>query len=543
VNEHPRLKDGERADICLLLEGTYPYVKGGVSGWVHQLISGLPELRFAVIFLGGRATQYRHMQYHLPDNLVHLDEHYLLEAVRPQQARSRRGNPQAFRLARELIERLADNTRAIPRAELSRVLDLVGRHDGLNHADLLHSRAAWDALCAYYRDHCTDPSFVDFFWTARTLLAPLFVVATAAAGAPPANVYHAVSTGYAGFLGTLLRYRHGRPFVLSEHGIYTKERKIDLARSNWIAEPEEPFGGGLDEDVGYIRRMWIGFFEGLGRLTYDAADPVIALFEDNRERQIRDGAERTRTTIVPNGIDVEAYASTRLQHHKMQPEPLVALVGRVVPIKDIKTFIRSMRVVCSEMLEARAWVVGPQDEDPDYVEECRALIHDLQLEGRVELRDYMPMTEILPQISVLVLTSISEALPLVLLEGFAAGVPAVSSDVGACRELIEGRSDEDRALGEAGAVVPIASPSRTAAAVLDLLDDAGRWHSASLAGYNRVRLYYTEQRMLSDYRDIYRRALGRSAAHSPVRRALLERLGQWRGTGADPGAAAGAEEG
>ncbi len=532
MGELPRLKSGERADICLLLEGTYPYVKGGVSGWVHQLISGLPELRFAVIFLGGRRSQYRDMQYRLPDNLVHLEEHYLLEAVRPQQARSRRGNPRAFKQARKLIERLADHTRRIPRAELAQVLDLVGRHDGLNHADLLHSRAAWDALCDYYRDHCTDPSFVDFFWTARTLLAPLFVVSDAAAGAPPANVYHAVSTGYAGFLGTLLRYRHGRPFVLSEHGIYTKERKIDLARSNWIAEPEEPFGGGLDEDVGYIRRMWIGFFESLGRLTYDAADPVIALFEENRERQIRDGADRARTAIVPNGINVETYDFARQQHDK-QPAPVVALVGRVVPIKDIKSFIRSMSVVCSEMPDARGWVVGPQDEDPDYVEECRSLIRDLKLEGLVELRSYMPMEEILPQISVLVLTSISEALPLVLLEGFAAGVPAVSSDVGACRELIEGRGEEDRALGEAGAVVPIASPSRTALAVLELLGDADRWHRASRAGYNRVRLYYTEQRMLADYSDIYRSALERSAPQSPARRALSERVGEVRGRGAE----------
>ena len=36
-------------DVCLLLEGTYPYVKGGVSTWVHDLITRLPELRFAVV--------------------------------------------------------------------------------------------------------------------------------------------------------------------------------------------------------------------------------------------------------------------------------------------------------------------------------------------------------------------------------------------------------------------------------------------------------------------------------------------------------------
>jgi len=42
--------DAPLADVTLLLEGTYPYVQGGVSHWVHQLITGLPEYRFAVIF-------------------------------------------------------------------------------------------------------------------------------------------------------------------------------------------------------------------------------------------------------------------------------------------------------------------------------------------------------------------------------------------------------------------------------------------------------------------------------------------------------------
>ena len=49
---------GAVADIALLLEGTYPYVRGGVSAWVHQIISGLPEIRFAVIFIGGDQKMY-----------------------------------------------------------------------------------------------------------------------------------------------------------------------------------------------------------------------------------------------------------------------------------------------------------------------------------------------------------------------------------------------------------------------------------------------------------------------------------------------------
>ena len=66
--------------------------------------------------------------------------------------------------------------------------------------------------------------------------------------------------------------------------------------------------------------------------------------------------------------------------------------------------------------------------------------------------------EIFPKLGLTVLTSISEALPLVMLESFASGVPVVATDVGSCRELIEGRLPEDRALGPAGGGGPDRRP-------------------------------------------------------------------------------------
>ena len=46
-------RDGERpeADVILLLEGTYPSVRGGVSKWVHDLWLGLPEVRFGRVVM------------------------------------------------------------------------------------------------------------------------------------------------------------------------------------------------------------------------------------------------------------------------------------------------------------------------------------------------------------------------------------------------------------------------------------------------------------------------------------------------------------
>ena len=55
------------ADIALLLEGTFPYVSGGVSSWVNQIIRAYPEYRFALVFLGSRRADYGDMKYSLPE--------------------------------------------------------------------------------------------------------------------------------------------------------------------------------------------------------------------------------------------------------------------------------------------------------------------------------------------------------------------------------------------------------------------------------------------------------------------------------------------
>lgn len=135
----------------------------------------------------------------------------------------------------------------------------------------------------------------------------------------------------------------------------------------------------------------------------------------------------------------------------------------------------------------------------------------LGLEGRVRFLGFRPVEEVLPGIGVTVLSSISEGLPLALLESFAAGVPAVATDVGSCRELIEGDGEEDRALGTAGAVVSIADPEALAAEIVALLGDEGRWRAARDAAVARVERYYDQAMVLRRYRAVYARALERAA--------------------------------
>ncbi|WP_118179756.1 GT4 family glycosyltransferase PelF [Paraburkholderia phosphatilytica] len=494
------------ADVCLLLEGTFPYVRGGVSSWVNEMLRSYPNLRFAICFIGSRAEDYEGAAYALPDNVVHFETHYLYEArnVDENLPGEVPGDAEAFAKSAKLHDAWrAKSADANPGAMMADMAQLIGDDGPLNEQQFMSSRAAWDFIVDQYHRHCTDPSFTDYFWTVRIMHKPLWLLARVAAGLPRAKVYHTVSTGYAGFLGALLHYRTGRPLLVSEHGIYTKERKIDLLQSQWIRDNRGAFERDIAK-ISYFRELWVRFFEALGKLAYDAAADIVALYETNRLRQITDGAEAAKTRNIPNGVDVDGLA--RLVGERVDgPHKVVALIGRVVPIKDIKTFIRALFIASRAMPEIEGWIVGPEEEDPAYAQECRALAQSLGLANNVKFLGFQRIDNILPKVDVIALTSISEALPLVVLEGFAAGIPSITTDVGSCRQLIEGQSAEDRALGSAGAVVPIANPAAFAEAVVALLGDEPRWRAAQAAGLARVRQFYTKKQMIDQYRELYER--------------------------------------
>ncbi len=495
------------ADIALLLEGTFPYVSGGVSSWVNQMIRAYPDYRFAIVFLGSRRDDYTTFKYELPANVVHFEEHFLYDDITStERPPPRQGNEEAFRLASQLHEKFVPGC---PRHEaldaFKEVAHAMLPGGKLNLDDFLHSERSWEIICDRYRRFCTDPSFVDYFWTVRIMHTPLWMLANVAQNLIPVRALHAVSTGYAGFLGALLHQTRGTPLILSEHGIYTKERKIDLFKSEWIRDNRNVFQRDPTE-LSYFRQMWIRLFEWLGRFCYDSADPIIALYEANRLRQVADGALPERTFNIPNGISLARFSPLR-DLRPATPPPVLCLIGRVVPIKDIKTFIRAMRRVVNYLPEAEGWIAGPEDEDKSYAEECHNLVRSLGLQEHVRFLGFQKVDDLMPKIGLTILSSISEALPLVILEGYAAGVPTISTDVGSCRQLIEGLTPEDQALGHSGAVVNIADPQSLADAALALLGNHEAWHAASQAGIARVERYYTDEMMFGHYRKVYEKAM------------------------------------
>jgi glycosyltransferase involved in cell wall biosynthesis len=102
-----------------------------------------------------------------------------------------------------------------------------------------------------------------------------------------------------------------------------------------------------------------------------------------------------------------------------------------------------------------------------------------------------------------VLTSVSEGLPFVILEAHAAGIPCISSDVGACKELLEGLTDEDKAIGPSGVITFVASPGETASAINRMIEDTGWYSQLCSNALKRVDRFYRIEDVNGRYTQIY----------------------------------------
>ena len=485
-------------DVCLLLEGTYPYVAGGVSTWVYDIIKRMRDTSFSIVYLGPQRTQDKKMRYDLPKNVTDFREFYVFDYLaRAQKRPSKRESKQAYQTIKEFLQQIKKGDTSL----FDTVIKLIG--DSSTRAIDLHSFAhsydAWKVLEEIYMQEADGLSFLDYFWTWRFVYLPFFSLINI--NMPEAKLYQSVSTGYAGLLGALAKYQYNRPFLLTEHGIYTRERRIEISQADWIySETADELK--VTEGTDFFREWWIDLFSFFSKIAYDRSDAIMSLFEGSRSIQIAEGALPEKTRVIPNGVEIELLTSLERVNRK-DGIFRIGFMGRVVPIKDVKTFIRACHVVYEEIKNIEIYIMGPTNEGEDYYRECMALVDMESLNDIVHFTGRIKVSDYYPKLDVIVLTSISEGQPIVILEASACGIPVVSSDVGSCSELLYGSQPDDRLLGPSGIITPICDPEATAQAIIRLLKDETLYEQMADSGRKRIVAYYQMSNLIASYRQLY----------------------------------------
>lgn len=225
---------------------------------------------------------------------------------------------------------------------------------------------------------------------------------------------------------------------------------------------------------------------------------------------VSDAVARVFDGIVPpeklltihDAVDVDAIAALGRRgrlHREFGLDPGTRLVGNLAghtAQKDLPTFLRAAARILQrkpESLPVRFFLVG----DGPQRAQLEQLASDLGIRDAVVFTGYRSdAVELLAELDVLLISSVTEGLPLTVYEAFAAGVPVVATDAGGIGEVVHP--------GRTGFITAVGDSDALAGHVLEVLGDAdlaGRLRSQALAV---VRAGHTPAVFRDRYRDLYR---------------------------------------
>ena len=464
--------------VGLIIEGAYPFVAGGVSSWVQQLMTSLPEIEFYIYSIMPSIKECEVVHYTYPENLKGIKVFYL-DAFKKYSPNPKLKKVSLSEGEKQLVREFVRFETQDHWEELFHILKDEKRVG--NPIEFIYSRFFWNELVSLYKEAFSTENFNDYIWMMRSMY--IYFLTILQEEASECDVYHAISTGYAGILGATSKLKHHKPLILTEHGIYSREREEEILQASWVKEA--------------YKKHWIKFFYFISRATYTESDTIVALFERNSKIQHNLGAEGQKLMVIHNGVNLSHFSGT-----KERERYTILSVLRVVPIKDVKTLLKAFRMVLTHIPQAKLLLVGPTHEDEIYYFECIQMCKDLKIDEHVQFLGKQKVKEYFQTASLAVLSSISEGEPLVLLEGMALEIPWVTTDVGACSEIL---IDKKVIENSAGIVVKPTDYTKMAEAIIYLLTNEDVAKRMGKNGRDRVEKYYREESFIESYKLLYQK--------------------------------------
>lgn len=468
---------GRALDVSLVTEGTYPFHEGGVSVWCDQIVRGLAPHRFHIDAItagvGGEPS------WRLPSNVVAVRSIPLWDAAARVNG-GRRLDPAVKEILEPLLMAVAtDDVDGGFLPSLEALADLAS--DGVL-ARSLATNGAVDLTLSAMRSmsvrrpvigEIPSPTLADaasVIGLLEHLLRPL------AADPVRADVCHASSNGAGALVAMASKWQLGTPFLLTEHGVYLRERYIEYAPGS----------------MPHARRAFLlGYYKRLTAAAYQMADTIAPGSDYNRRWEQANGASRDAIQPIHNGIDPGEFNPTTPEPTR----PTLVWAGRIDPLKDVKTMLRAFALVREKVPGATLRIVGGTPlGNEEYRRECVELHEQLGLgasavfEGRVR-----SIEEAYASGNVVVATSISEGFPYAVLEAMASGRAMIATDVGGVWEAID----------EAGVLVAPQDDRGLADACIRLLRDPQERSRLAAAGRERVRSRFRVELCLERYAELY----------------------------------------
>ncbi len=252
-----------------------------------------------------------------------------------------------------------------------------------------------------------------------------------------------------------------------------------------------------------VSRGWTGenrkvrFYEWLDKRFLRFADEIVAVSEGQRAKILALGVDPRRVRVIHNCIDLEnspprAEIPLRWELRLCPETLLIASAGRLSPEKNIEGLIRvAARVMaCSPRA---VFVVFGEGVLRRRLEEA---VRKAGLQGSFLLPGFREdFAAVLPQIDIFVLPSLTEGLPNVILEAFAARKPVVATAVGGTPEVVVD--------GEGGYLVRPGDEEKMAERILELMHDSELRRQMGEMGQRRVCETFSPRKQAEAYFALY----------------------------------------
>jgi glycosyltransferase involved in cell wall biosynthesis len=351
------------------------------------------------------------------------------------------------------------------------------------------SKEYWNFILRNYEQKHSSMGFSEFFWTMNSIFTTLVDAVNLAKTLPQDSAYHSLTTGMGGLVAAMAAAIHGKPLLVSEHGLYMKERSIELSRQNVTPE---------------TRQLTTDYFMSMVRTSYEYADFLLPICQAYADNEVAIGASPRKIRVVTNGIDVKKFLPPEKHDNGT---PLVSCFARVVPLKDQLSLIKAGKKVLETQLADFVFVGEIQDEE--YYHECQDLIDELKINDHIKFVGHIDnVVDWYRKSDVFVLSSQTEGLPLALLEAMSCGLPCVCTAVGGVPEVISGTG--------VGYIVPPGDSDQLASSISRLLSDTTLRRSMGAKATKLAREKYTVQTMQSKIIDVYVEALVDRRIGTPV---------------------------
>jgi len=294
-------------DVAIVTESTYPFLTGGLSAVVHDIVKGNQDLSFGIIHITWDRDSPHEDLYGMPDNVRWLRPVYL--SMQEHRDDFTRLKPTSLRMgprARTLLSHsIFDAVESIVAGDMEPMWSLYD--DGINPRT--RSYPLWAVLGS--REFMTavrerlnlDLPLANTFWLLREFFS--LICAVLGDEMPRARVYHAHTTGYAALLGAAAARAHGKKFLLTEHNLYVRDTINTLLERN-MALPVTALDW-RTMDVSPIERAWMMWWIEMGRFCYPSAEAITYLYP----KAILEGADLgtpvEKSIVIPNGIVVRDF--------------------------------------------------------------------------------------------------------------------------------------------------------------------------------------------------------------------------------------------